>query len=474
MRILLLSMPDTADVIDYFFRAPNLALVSLAGNLPNHETKVLDLVLCKPRIRETLGKILEDFRPHLVGLSAMTFQFDTLLRVARFIRSRNSAVLLAAGGYHATLMAREITEADARLPLDFLIRGEGEETFKELVDSLVDPNTDRGDIQGLSYRNGAQWQHNPDRPLLHLDLLPLPRRESRLFSRFSFLGSPVDVAETSRGCPYSCKFCSITQMYGRVFRPFPMQRIVKDLSAIRAQGYKGVFLADDNISYRSDHLRQVCQTIVDHGLNDLFYIAQVSASGIARHPEVASDMARANFRVIFVGFESMDPVALKGMRKPASPQINREAAMLLHGQGIAIVAGCIVGYPEDTRATVAHQYALIKQLRPDMIYAQYMTPYPKTVIREEMLKEGLIVNKNDHSLYDGFTCNTRTRHLTQNALYRILKKEAVKAYLTPSLLINNRLLAMFKGHLVKAAIKAFWTNAYNVLLARQRSDELGI
>jgi radical SAM superfamily enzyme YgiQ (UPF0313 family) len=253
-----------------------------------------------------------------------------------------------------------------------------------------------------------------------------------------------------------------------------MQRIVEDLSAIRAHGYKGVFLIDDNITYDPDHFQQVCQTIVAHGLNDLFYITQVAASGIARRPQLAADMARANFRFVFVGFESMEPGVLKGMRKPASPQINREAAALLRRQGISIIAGCIVGYPEDTRESVARQYALIKQLKPDMIYAQYMTPYPKTVIREEMLKEGLIVNEADYSSYDGFSCNTRTRHLSREALYRALKKEAAKAYLSPSLLMNNHLLGTYKTQFIRAAVKAAVANIYNVLLARQRSDQLGI
>ena len=131
MRILLLAMPDTADVIDQVTRLPNLAIISLAGNLPGHDVRVLDLVLFNLRIRRVLEEILRDFKPQLVGLSAMTFQFDTLLRVARFIRQFDPAIKLAAGGYHASLMAREITAGPPDLPLDFLIRGEGEATFRE-------------------------------------------------------------------------------------------------------------------------------------------------------------------------------------------------------------------------------------------------------------------------------------------------------------------------------------------------------
>ena len=79
MRVLLLSMPDTAQFIDFITRLPNLAIISLAGNLPGHEVRVLDLILFKPHFEAALRQALSSLRPQVVGLSAMTFQFDTLL-----------------------------------------------------------------------------------------------------------------------------------------------------------------------------------------------------------------------------------------------------------------------------------------------------------------------------------------------------------------------------------------------------------
>ncbi len=219
MRILLLAMPDTADVIDYVARLPNLAIISLAGNLPGHEVRTLDLVLFKPRVRKALEKVLADFRPQLVGLSAMTFQFDTLLRVARFIRRQDPDIKLAAGGYHVSLLARELTADGADLPLDFLVRCEGEVTFRELAEELDQPRPQLARVAGLSYRDNGRWRHNPDRPLLDLADLPLPHRQARLAQGFYFLDLPMDVAETTRGCPYNCKFCSITRMYGHTCAP---------------------------------------------------------------------------------------------------------------------------------------------------------------------------------------------------------------------------------------------------------------
>ena len=90
------------------------------------------------------------------------------------LRRWDPAMKLAAGGYHPTLMAKELVAADPDLPLDFLIRGEGEATFRDLVNSLADPQPDLARIAGLSYRQEGTWRHNPDRPLLDLATLPLP------------------------------------------------------------------------------------------------------------------------------------------------------------------------------------------------------------------------------------------------------------------------------------------------------------
>ncbi|HEY9072844.1 MAG TPA: radical SAM protein, partial [Desulfobaccales bacterium] len=462
MRVLLLSMPDTAQFVDFFTRLPNLAIISLAGNLPGHEVRVLDLVLSKPHFEAALRQALTSLRPQVVGLSAMTFQFDTLLRVARFIRAFDPTIKLVAGGYHVSLMARELTAAAEELPLDFLVRVEGETTFRELVSELEKPAPDLSAILGLSYRQGQEWVHNPNRPLLDLDTLSLPQRQARLANGFYFLDMPMDVAETSRGCPNNCKFCSITQMYGHTFRRFSVERIIADLKAIRDQGIKAVFFVDDNITHDIDHFRRVCQAIVQHQLNDVCYLTQVSAAGIAQHPELVADMDRANFRITFVGFESMDPNALKGMKKPTSPAINRRAAALLRQHRIAIVAGLITGYPEDNRETVIHNWQMIEDLTPDLIYSQYLTPYPKTPVRQELLEAGLVVNVDNYSKYDGFHCNIRTRHLSRDELYALTRGLGFKSNFNISLIVNNQLLWNHSRYFLRCFGKVLAEGLYNL------------
>jgi hypothetical protein len=160
----------------------------------------------------------------------------------------------------------------------------------------------------------------------------------------------------------------------------------------------------------------VCQAIVREGLNDLCYLTQVTAAGIAQNPQLVADMDRANFRLIFVGFESMEPAALKQMRKPTSPAINQKAAALLRQHRMAIIAGGIVGYPDDTRESVKQQFRQIWGLKPDVLYMQILTPYPQTALRQELLEAGLIANLDDYRSYNGFNGNIRTKYLDCRAL----------------------------------------------------------
>ncbi len=476
MRILLAAMPDSCDIVDPVAKVPNLGIASIAGNLPGHAVKVIDLVLERPRVRQALLAALHTHRPQLVGLSAMTFQWDTLLRAARLIRDLDPTIRIAVGGYHASLMAEPATAPAAGPPFDFVVRGEGELTLRALADALdAGPEgADLASILGLSYRTQDRWVHNPDRPLADLAGLALPDRAARLADGFAFLGVPFDVVETSRGCPAACKFCSITHMYGRTFRPFPIARVVADLKQVRARGVRAVFFVDDNITCDVDHFRRLCRTIVDEGLVDMQYVVQVTAAGIAQNPDLADAMAAANFRYAFVGFESMRTTGLRQMQKPTSPEINRRAARLLRDRDIALIGGLIAGYPDDTRDTLREDFRLFRELHADMLYAQYLTPYPRTVLRDELLAADLITNVDDFRTYNGFNCNVRTHHLTRDALHRAFKWEALKFSLRPWHLFGNRLLHRHAGELLKSVGYTFLSDVFNVITARgvRRSFDL--
>jgi anaerobic magnesium-protoporphyrin IX monomethyl ester cyclase len=443
MRILLLAMPDTGDWLDHVMRLPNLALTSLAASVDGHDIRILDLVLVKEDLKQILEQYLDSFSPDFVGMSAMTFQYDTMLRIAAFIRRKLPNVKLAAGGYHTTLMYQEIADETPDVPLDFMFRGEGEGTFRELIEALSRSSGDFGNIKGLSWRSSqGAWIHNPERALQNLELLPLPNRNARLEKNFHVFRRLVDVAETSRGCPLHCNFCSIRRMYGPTFRTFPIERIVADLKSLQSAGVKIVFLSDDNITYNADHFKSVCKAIIENGLNSMLFTIQASAYGIAKNPDLVALMDQANVRLIHLGLESMDPSVIKFTKKATSIEINREAVRLLKKHHMGIDALFIIGFPDDTKESIQNSFRNLLALKPDALYCQFITPYPKTEVRELLLSEGLVENRDDFRTYDGYHCNIRTRHLSREELWKIFTRENIKSW-WPQLKGGNYLLKHF-------------------------------
>lgn len=478
MRILLASMPGSVDFIDAHAKLPNLAIASIAGSLPDHEVQLLDMVMLKPKVKKPFLDLLSEFKPQLVGLSAMTFQFGSLLRVAKLVKDSDPSIRIVAGGYHATLMKEEIDQKELSRNLDFLVRGEGEESMAELVAQLEKPNPDFSGVLGISYRNeNGTWQHNGSRELRELSSLPLPRRNARVTKGYHFMGMPMDVVETSRGCPFNCKFCSITHMYGHTFRPFPLERVVADISNAVRLGAKSIFFIDDNLTYDVEHFKGLCQAIIDNGLNDICFMTQVSAVGIAKHPELVEYMDRANFRIVFVGFESMDPDFLKKMNKPTNPEINMTTAKLLRDHNMGIIVGAIVGYPDDDWESVERSIQLTKQLKGDALYLQYLTPYPKTRIREELKSLGLIANANDFDKYTGMECNIRTKHLSRDELQHCKRVSLMRsgAGVVSTGIRNNYFVKNFKWNFIREVFfKSLPLDIYYFLFDRKPFKEYDI
>lgn len=431
---MLLAMPDTASSLDRVMKFPNLGLCSIAAQVPTHDVRILDLVMRPKAVRRRLLEEVESFQPDLVGYSAMSFQYATARELAAAVRRAAPHVLQILGGYHATVLADEVGQRDPGL-FDFIIRGEGELPFRELVDGLAGSSLDLATIRGLSWRGPNGVQHNPEAELLQLDSLPLPRREARAYDGAFYFDRKFDVAETTRGCPLPCTFCSIRRMYGRTFRRFPIPRILEDLRTLDRRGVGGVLFVDDNITIDVPRFKELCEEIHTAGLSHLRYIVQASVHGIAQDETLAPKMAQAGFDTVFMGIENaeeanvaaLDIRAKRGKHEDEAPR----AVRLLQKNGIKAVGGFIVGSPDDDRGAIARTFAYARRLGLDFAIFQCLTPYPQTEMRESLMAEGLVTNPEDFTHYNGYVANVRTRHLSSRGIARSMLWESLKFYFDP-------------------------------------------
>jgi anaerobic magnesium-protoporphyrin IX monomethyl ester cyclase len=420
MQILLLSMPDSFEHTPTLaVRMPNGGLASLAGNVDaHHQVAIADLVLAQSSVQSTVIRLIEQLRPRLVGLSVMTFQRGTARRIISLVRSLKPDVLIAVGGYDPSLAPEAWT--DPALGVDFIVRGEGDLTFRQLLRS-IEGDGSLSAIPGLWFRSAGGFQRNPPRPAASLatdDVRP-PARAARVLSGYTMMGRPIDVVETSRGCTFDCSFCSIIEMRGRNFHRFAIDRVIADIADARNRGARSIFLVDDNITIDVPRLENLCRAIVAHGLHDVLYVVQAMTAAIAAHgASLAPLMRQAGFRYVFLGIENvleddlafLKATAKNSRQKTGGPQNTTLAAVdVLHRHGLLVVGGLIVGNPDDTRASIETNLAFARKY-VDWPYIQHPTPYPGTPMTREFRERGLIVNTRVEE-YDGTSAVTRSAHL---------------------------------------------------------------
>ncbi len=437
MKILLVAMPDSASCFDHIMELPNLGLCSIAGNLDGgHEVRILDLVKHRRRAAEALEGEMRAFSPDLVGISAMSFQIGSARKTAALCRALKPGVITVLGGYHATVLWKEIGEGVDGTLFDYVVRGEGEGIFNELV-RVLGSGGDLDSIPGLSYRRGGSYRHNLPAALLDLEEIRPPDRSARVSGDFVWMGRPFDVAETSRGCTMPCGFCSIRRMYGKTFRLYPDERVVADLRAVKARGAKGVLFVDDNVTLDGPRLKDLCLRFEQETVNDLFIVMQASVFPIAADLSLAEAMARGGVRMVFLGIESGDERNLKVLGKSKQSSRTGKVVRALRDAGIIVIGGFIVGNPDDREEDVRATYRYVREIGVDHGIVQCLTPYPKTELRRQLLSRGLVTNPDDLDRYNGFIPNVRTEHLSERDLARIMTSAGIRLYWDPRYILQN-------------------------------------
>jgi radical SAM superfamily enzyme YgiQ (UPF0313 family) len=377
-------------------------------------------VLVQSSVKGTVERLVHELQPDLVGLSVMTFQRSTARRIISLVRSLRKDARIVVGGYDPSLAPEAWT--DPEIGVDAIVRGEGEVTFRELVEA-IDRGASLAGIAGLWFRDESGLQRNPSRGVSAIESgsVRLPNRAARALTGYTMLGRPIDVIETSRGCTYDCSFCSIIEMRGRNFHRFPIPRVIADIEDASRRGARAIFLVDDNVLIDVPRFEAICRAIIDAGLTDIDYLVQAMTAPIAMHGStLAPLMKRAGVRYVFLGIENVlaeDLVFLRASAKNSRRDTGRRtdnaaaaAIDILHRHGMFVVGGLIVGNPDDTPASIDANMTFARQY-VDWPYIQHPTPYPGTPMTRDFIERGLVVNPRVEE-YDGTTAVVRTAHLS--------------------------------------------------------------
>ena len=422
MKVLLVSMPDVVPILvhEAAVHIPNLGIASIGGNIDSeHDVFLVDLIRKRRSVKKYLTKVIEKIKPDLIGLSAMAWQYDTCIKIAHLIKELRPKVKVVIGGYHATLMAEEIAESSESQWIDFIVKGEGEEVCRRLVNALSGKD-DLANIPSLSYRDGdnGKFVHNERAENLDLGTIKRPIRDKRRLTwGYHLMNSSIETLETSRGCTRSCNFCSMKNMYGRTFRMYSIDRVLADIDDIyHNRKVRSIFVTDDNMVLNPSRVMELCDAIIAKGYKKLKLFVQADCITMSTREDMVAKMAAAGFCSVFLGIENGSKKNLSAAGKGDIVAASKVAIENCHKHGMMVIGGLIFGFPEDDEKSIAENYEFFKEIGADAAYCQIITPYPKTEMRNQLLSQDLITNKTDLKKYNGLWANVRTNFLDSDAL----------------------------------------------------------
>lgn len=350
----------------------------------------------------------------VVGISTSTETYKCGLKIASFVKKLYPEVIIVMGGCHVSF---EYEDAFNSGYVDYVIRNEGEVTFKELLDYIYQGKGELYDIDGLCYVDAAgHVVKNKNRKYIeNLDELPIPDRTFFEMEKYAY---PASIS-TSRGCPGNCIFCAATALSGGRYRIRSASNIIKEIKYLKELGYSHVQIVDDTMTADVERLVQFIDLMIKENLQMSWYCE--SRADIMTK-ELLQKMKEAGCCAIQFGVEAGSQEMLDCLRKNVTMEQIRNVFKWAHELDLVASSCLIIGQPYDTKQTINETMSFAKELKTlgASIVFSVSTPYPGTYMYNNPDKLGL-------EILDFDTDNYTTQIPVYNSKY-LTKDEIQSAY----------------------------------------------
>jgi radical SAM superfamily enzyme YgiQ (UPF0313 family) len=349
---------------------PQLALHLLEGlTPPQHQVKIVE---------EESERLDMDEECDLVGISCMTANAPRAYHLAREFKKRGRKVVL--GGVHPTILPDEaLRYADA------VVVGEAEGVWEQVLEDF-----ENGVMKGrYEFREPSLERYIPMR-YRHAS-------RKRLFN--------VVPVMTTRGCPYSCDFCCVSNLYGKKIRHAPLANVVRDIEESANKIY--IFL-DDNIIGDRHYAKELFRAIQPLKIK---WVGQASISFV-QDTELMRLAAKSGCGALFFGLESVSATQLQKMRKSIKDiEQMGEAVKKIKGMGIHFHASFVFGFDDDTPAIFPETLEFLQRYKIGTASFNILTPYPGTAVYRQLKGEGRLLTEN-WKYYDHSTVVFKPKNMT--------------------------------------------------------------
>ncbi|MFH1159612.1 MAG: radical SAM protein [bacterium] len=349
---------------------PQLALYILEGLTPeSHEVKIIEEEVTPINLEEPCD---------LVGISCMTANAPRAYEIAGEFRRRGKTVIL--GGVHPTILPDE-----ALMHADSVVVGEAEGVWEDLL---------------LDFSAGQlrQRYHDPAP-----DLSKYVKKDfKKIIKKRLFSIVPV---MTTRGCPYNCDFCCVTDLFGKTIRHIPVENVVKD---IVNSGSKNFMFLDDNIIGHPKYAKELFRALIPLKIK---WVGQASISFL-KETELLQLAADSGCKILFLGLESVNETHLKTLKKSMKDNIElKQTIKKIKKMGILIHASMIFGFDSDTKLVFRETVKFLIRAKISTVSFNILTPYPGTKTYDELKREGRLLTDN-WKYYDHNTVVFNPKNMT--------------------------------------------------------------
>ena len=342
---------------------------------------------------DEIREVIEKFRPNLVGVSVLTPEVGSALKVTELIKTISPETLVVWGGVHPSFLPKQTLNLPG---VDFVVAGEGEKAIVALVERLRDRLT-TGHIQGVcsqnySQENGYCFSMLQD----NLDSIPFPARQDALFpERFS----PVAMGSImhSRGCPWRCGFCSSRKFWDEKVRFRSPENVMAEIQQVhRDFGIKIFTFWDDAFTADRAMTEKLCEEIIRSRLKIVWRTAT--------RLDLLDDrmlrlMRRAGCVQLELGIESGSERMLRLIRKDIDTHEIPKILERVHQHGIACGVFFMAGFPDETEADILDTLKLMKNIKPAEIVLNIFDPMPGSEQYDRAKELNLIDEEPDFTRY---------------------------------------------------------------------------
>lgn len=316
-----------------------------------------------------------------VGLSANTLTITDALSIAKIVKSLDRRVITILGGPHPSLFPEKMSEKPY---IDVVITGEGEYALKGLLRSLRSAKCKVPRVSNKVFHA---------KRIDNLDKLPFPARHLFEFSSYNRTAEvlsecPADILASSRGCPFSCKFCSSALLWKQIYYKRSPSSVVDEIEfMIEHFGSRAIYFREDNFSVDRRHVEGICEAILDSGIRIPWECE--SRVDTLTNPLIVK-MAQAGCKGIWFGIESGSPRILKAIKKGITPEQAKNVFRWCKEVGIETGAALMVGFPGETLDDIRMTKDLALELGAKMYSVATYVGFPKSDMYAYALENDLV------------------------------------------------------------------------------------